>query len=433
MSDKNTDKQFFSVGRIFFLLVVIPLSLMAILIANGIFKVGDMARQGAVTVLDQKAQEEIKTRAITVAEEVASFLKEREKDVLVATIIPPTEGAYKDFIQKNTSALWVKKDGQIVRTFEPLYTEMAFIDNSGNEVIRISGGKVVPKGNLKNVASPAGTTYKSEDYFAKAKALGRGEVYVSHPAGWYVSKQDFTKGKRFEGIVRFVTPVFDKSGTSGLVELALDMRHLMKFTDNIIPTQSGYVLEADAATGNYAFMADNRGLIVSHPNDFHIAGLNPDGTPVPALTAENQATLTKEGKEVLDLNQLAFMDPTLPAIAKDAAAGNAGMKQYKFAGLEKFVAYAPIKYYASSYPKPSGFGWIGMGVDVGKFNEFAMAAGKKIQAETKAWTTTIVVIIIASVVLLFLIMALLTRGISRSIASEVPAGSEAPVFDDDED
>jgi hypothetical protein len=433
MSEKNKDKQFFSVGRIFFLLVVIPLSLMAILIANGIFKVGDMARQGAMTVLDQKAQEEIKTRAITVAEEVASFLKEREKDVLVATIIPPTEGSYKDFMSKNTGALWMKKDGQIVRVAEPLYTEMALIDNSGNEVIRISGGKVVSRGGLRNVANPANTTYKSEDYFAKAKALGRGEVYVSHPTGWYVNKQDFAKGKRFDGIVRFATPVFDKSGASGVVELALDMRHLMKFTDNIIPTQSGYVLEADASTGNYAFMVDNRGLIISHPNDFHIEGLNPDGTPVPPLTAENQATLTKEGKEVLDLNLLGFMDPGLPAIAKDAAAGNAGMKQYKFAGLEKFVAYAPIKFYASSYPKPAGFGWIGMGVDVGKFNEFATLAGKKIQAETKAWTTTIVVIIIASVVLLFLIMALLTRGISRSIASDVPEGSEAPVFDDDED
>lgn len=60
-------------------------------------------------------------------------------------------------------------------------------------------------------------------------------------------------------------------------------------------------------------------------------------------------------------------------------------------------------------------------------------AAKKIQSETKAWTTTIVIIIIVSVILLFLIMALLTRGISRSIASEVPAGSESIVFDDDED
>ena len=38
MADTNKNKQFFTVARVFFLLIVIPLSLMAILIANGIFK-----------------------------------------------------------------------------------------------------------------------------------------------------------------------------------------------------------------------------------------------------------------------------------------------------------------------------------------------------------------------------------------------------------
>ena len=43
MAETKKDKQLFSIGRIFFLLIVIPLSLMAFLIANGIFKVGDTA------------------------------------------------------------------------------------------------------------------------------------------------------------------------------------------------------------------------------------------------------------------------------------------------------------------------------------------------------------------------------------------------------
>ena len=51
--------------------VVIPLSLVALLIANGIVKLGETAREQAVTVLDKKSQEEIKVRAINVAEEVA--------------------------------------------------------------------------------------------------------------------------------------------------------------------------------------------------------------------------------------------------------------------------------------------------------------------------------------------------------------------------
>jgi hypothetical protein len=433
MTETKKDKQFFSVGRIFFLLIVIPLSLVAFLIANGIFKVGDTARERAVSVLDQKSQEEIKIRAINTADEVAGFLKERENDILVATVLPATESAYKTFATK-TKGVWVKTNNKIQQIDVPLYVEMALVDRTGNELIKIRNGEVAPKSKLVNVSNPANTLYKSENYFSKAIALNKGEVYVSHVTGWYVSKPAFEKGKRYSGVVRFATPVFDKSGVSGIVVMALDVRHLAAYTDHVVPTQSERVFEADAATGNYAYMVDNRGFIISHPNDYHIEGLYPSGRPVPPLTKETAAEQTKRGEEVLNLNLLGFMDPKLPEITQDAAAGKTGVKSYTFAGHTKFVAYAPIKYFSRNYPKPAGFGWVGMGVDVEKFNEMVAAAAKKIDKEVKSWTTAIVVIIIASMILLFGIAALLARGISRSIETEVPEGA-VPLehYDEDEE
>lgn len=47
MADTNKSKQFFTVARVFFLLIVIPLSLMAILIANGIFKLDGLVKSHA--------------------------------------------------------------------------------------------------------------------------------------------------------------------------------------------------------------------------------------------------------------------------------------------------------------------------------------------------------------------------------------------------
>jgi hypothetical protein len=123
-------------------------------------------------------------------------------------------------------------------------------------------------------------------------------------------------------------------------------------------------------------------------------------------------------------------------VAKEAAAGKAGLKNYKFAGRDKFVAYAPIKYFSKTYPEPAGFGWIGMGVDVAKFQEMATATAEKINKEVKGWTSTIVIIIVASVILLFGISALLARGIGRSLEADVPAGSESTkdeLYDDEED
>ena len=434
MSETKKDKHFFTVGGVFFLLIVIPLSLMAFLIANGMFKLGVTIKERAVNVLDQKSQEEIKIRAINAAEEVANFLNERKKDVLTATILPANDTAYKQYLKDNNKNIWIKEEGKIKLTSAPLYTDMALIDKKGKEVIKIVHGQTLPADKLTNVSNPANTTYAVEDYFAKTKNLNKGEVYVSPVTGWYVTKAEFEKGKVFTGVVRFATPVFNKEGFAGIIVLTLDYRHLAKFTNHIIPTQADQVFKADAATGNYAYMLDNRGFVIAHPNDFHIAGLNKDGAPVPPLTEKTYTDLIKKGQEVLNFNQMGYIDPNLPIIAKDAAAGNAGTKSYKFGGHTIFVAYAPIKFYAASYPAPGGFGWVGMAIDVEKYNETAIKASKSIDKEAKAWTATIIFILIASMIILFLIMWLLVRGINRSLQADIPEDSQQPpIFDDDED
>ena len=435
MSEKKQDKQFFTVARVFFLLIVIPLSLMAILIANGIFKLGVTVKERAVTVLDQKSQEEIKIRAMNIADEVTNFLTERKKDVLIATIIPATESAYKQFVNDNRRNIWVKDGDKLKQVSIPIYTEMTLIDKNGQEVIKITNGEIAAKSRLINVSVPANTMYKSETYFASAKALNKGDVHVSHVTGWYVNRSEFEKGKRFNGVIRFATPLYGREGLQGVVQLALDYRHLAAYTDHVIPTQSNPVFEADASTGNYAYMVDNRGIMISHPNDYHIGGLYPDGNPVPPLTEQTSAAMMKKGEEVLNLNLMGFIDPNLPLIAKDAATGKSGIKTYKFGGHTKFVAYAPIKFFSHDYPSPAGFGWIGMGVDVEKFNEIATKATQNIQKEAKAWSTTIILILVISIVLLFAIAGLLSRGITRSIEAEVPpdARGEGPFYDDEDE
>jgi hypothetical protein len=435
MAEIKKDKQFFTASKVFFLLVVIPLLLVAFLITRGIFELGDTARKRAAVVLDEKLKDDIKLRAVNVADKVADFLRERERDMLITTILPTTDTAYKEFMNKNKQPLWVKKEGKIVKILIPLYTEMSLVNKAGDEVIKIVGGEIVPKARLQNlnVSDPANTTYKSEDYFSKAKNLARGDVYMSHVIGWYVNRSEFEKGKRFTGIIRMATPRFNKKGFTGIITLALDVRHLAKFTDSIIPTKAGYVLEADVSTGDYAYMVDNRGFMISHPNDYHIAGLYRDGTSVPPVTKETLDEMTKKGEAVLNLNLLGFMDPILPEIVGDAAAGHSGTKISKFAGHTKFVAYAPIEFYCKSYPKPGGFGWVGMGVDVEKFNETSMKTSKDIEKEATAWMTTIIIIIVVSVIILFLISILLARGITRSIEAEVPPESQEANYDSDDD
>jgi hypothetical protein len=435
MPETKKDKKSLPIAGVFFLLIVIPLSLMAFLIANGMFKLGVTIKERTVNVLDVKSQEDIKARAQNTANQVASFLMECKKDLQVATIIPATEVVYKQFIDENKKPLWVKANGKIQQAVVPIYKELALIDKNGNEQIKIVDNKVVPAAQLVNVSDPANTTYKREEYFAKTRNLNKGEIYVSPVTGWYVNKAAFDKGERFNGIIRFATPIFNQEGFAGIIVMSLDYRHLAQLTDQLVPTQAERVFETDPSTGNYAYMVDYRGYVVSHPADYHIVGLNSDGTDVATLSAQNAKELAQKGAEALNMFQMGFLDPNLFTIAKDAASGKTGIVTYKYGGLTKFVAYAPIKFYASNLPEPTGFGWIGLGLEVEKYNEEAAKVSKSIEKESKAWTATVILVLIFSMIILFFIMLILVRGISRSLKSEIPEGSEGDlsVFNDDDE
>jgi PAS domain S-box-containing protein len=403
----------FDMARIFFLLIIIPLSLFIILIYTGIFEVGETTRKHASAVLDEEYQNKIRIRTVHTAYEVAKFLEERKNDLLIASIIPQTGPDYEDFVRRTKSYIWTRENGEFVRTMTPIYKEMSLIDRNGMETIKIEEGRIVKKADLKNVSNPANTTYKSEDYFARTAKLEKGTIYISPITGWYITKGDFEEGKTFEGILRMATPLFENEEFSGIITLAIDARHLAEFTDHVIPTEPGYVAHVDASVGNYAYIVDNRGFVISHPFDYHIAGLYRDGSPVPPLTEDRAVDLIGRGEEVLNLNLLGFMDSGMPEIVQRASQGKSGVMTYKFGGHTKFVAYAPIKFYGEGYPEPSGFGWVGMGVDVDKLSSLMTTTFQDVQREVESWIETVIIILVVSVILLLLISALLARGISR--------------------
>jgi PAS domain S-box-containing protein len=419
MSETKKDKRehsmarLFDMARIFFLLIIIPLSLFIILIYTGIFEVGETTRKHATAVLDEEYQNKIRIRTVHTAYEVAKFLEERKNDLLIASIIPQTGPNYEDFVRRTKSYIWTRANGKFIRSMAPIYREMSLIDRNGMETVKIEGGRIVKRVDLKVVSDPANTTYKSEDYFARTATLEKGKIYISPITGWYVNKKAFEEGKTFEGILRMATPLYEDGEFSGIITLAIDARHLAEFTDHIIPTEPGYVAHVDASVGNYAYIVDNRGFVISHPFDYHIAGLYRDGSPVPPLTEDRAGDLIGLGEEVLNLNLLGFMDSGMPEIARRASEGKSGVMTYKFGGHTKFVAYAPIKFYGEGYPEPSGFGWVGMGVDVDKLSSLMTTTFQDVRREVESWIETVIIILVASVILLLLISALLARGISR--------------------
>ncbi|MGB5231478.1 MAG: hypothetical protein WBN83_08155 [Desulfoprunum sp.] len=166
----------------------------------------------------------------------------------------------------------------------PLYHEMTFVDLKGQERVKVSATDLLPK-TLSDVSRRENTWCRAEKYFSELERLRQGEIYVSEVIGPYIPSPldgPYTKksaeargipfepeqagyagkenpvGKRFEGIIRWATPVFRDGGKIGYLTLALDHTHVMEFTDHLVPTEERYSPISDAGTGNYAFMWDHQ-------------------------------------------------------------------------------------------------------------------------------------------------------------------------------
>jgi signal transduction histidine kinase/DNA-binding response OmpR family regulator len=228
----------------------------------------------------------------------------------------------------------------------PIYDEITFIDLAGNEVYKYVSLDS-PKKNFtmspakRNIANKANTYIKAENYFEELRKLKPGEIYVSDVIGAYVGTNyigmyspavlnagipvshpnmdllngigtlpldEFRKeaerqayagkenpyGQRFEGIIRWASPVADDQGvTIGYVSFALNHDHIMEFVDHITPMNERYTELPSAFEGNYAFIWDYQCRSICHPRHYSIVGYNPEtGEPqVPWL----EGTLNEDG------------------------------------------------------------------------------------------------------------------------------------------
>jgi hypothetical protein len=283
-------------------------------------KTGTLAVNDSVKALNDFATEDIEWISTDMAHQVANFLYERDGNILFAAGLAPNEGAYRHFIENRRGLLikpgkwelapdgksWVSAETPPARsqaessnrendqnfryrppdTFEtenrPLYLEMTYINLEGNELVKVTSSPRMDS-RRKNVADRHNTYVKAETYFEELKNLKPGEIYVSEVIGAYVPSRligiytpenaaargleyrpeeeayagrENPLGKRFQGIIRWATPVTQNGGIAGYVTLALDHDHLMEFTDHTTPANERYTELPSAYEGNYAFIWD---------------------------------------------------------------------------------------------------------------------------------------------------------------------------------
>ncbi len=410
-------------------------------------QIGKRAIEDSVKELDKKATEAIEVRTMDLAARIADFLYERDRDLLAMALMPPDPAKYADaslmykkevvvhdpngrdfrsqpgisWENPENKTSWRQRPPNEFQTeVRPLYKEITFVDLAGMEKIKVVNGEI--SDDLKDVSLMENTYCRAEDYFRLLEKLEAGEIYVSrvigpYVRGWlykteegirvrpesaYAGKENPT-GKRFEGIVRWATPVYDNGRKIGYATMALDHTHIMEFTDHVVPTEERFSDISDGGSGNYAFLWDDQDQCISHPRDFFICGYDPEtGLEVPGWVSQETYDRYKESglsletfvknlprfanfsqKKVGSAEQseaglisldCAILDtaPQCQGWHRGTEDGGAGSFLILWSGLWKLTTYAAVPYHTGIYgASPRGFGYVTIGANVDDFHEAA--------------------------------------------------------------
>jgi signal transduction histidine kinase len=422
-------------AKIFAALLVVsllPLLISALLLGYGLSGTSDRLASHLSTAINQQAAERLEQQASQVAADVARFLNDCEDDLRLAATLADNPDALVKFYAIRQEKIWHRigspEAPEDVREIAPCYTSLEITDAHGRQTFVIRQGRRLPAREFRNVADPAATDYRSEDYFRRAAALFPGEVYVSHVTGFHVSKEEQLRGApdperaigggEYTGVVRFATPRFDDAGRfSGIIALALDHRHLMEFTQHILPGRGGPTVFPSYQSGNYAFMFDDEGWIITHPKYWDIRGLDRQGRLIPPYTASSSREDVQAGRIPFNLDHAGFIHPNYPVVAARVRQGQSGsLDVTNVGGAKKVMAFAPIPYRTGDYNRFGIFGGITIGYQADQFQEPARI-GVTLLREGFQQQLNASFLIITFAAVLVLICALLTsRGITKPLA-----------------
>jgi len=410
------------------LLSLLPLLLSSLILLSNLESVKGRLTTEIADTSDIQASESLQMRAQHVAETIADFLHGREGDLLFLTRTPLDRQTLLNFYTTRRSEVW-KRFGATEEIHEllPLYRSIAFIDRNGRERIVIRDGQFVAPSELRDVSTPAGTEFRSEDYFSRTKALRRGDIYVSHLTGFHISKQEQLagaadpesayNGKTYDGVIRFGSPLFDRQGAfDGMVVISLDHRHLMEFTQHIDPGRNYSTVFPSYKSGNYAFLFDDEGWIITHPKYWDLRGVDRSGKPVPPYSERSGQADIDAGRIPFNLDRAGFIHPNYPKVADEVRGHRIGYVDItNVGGAKKIMAFAPIPYDTGDYSRHGVFGGVTIGFQVDQFHDAARKGSRLITSELHQHRSLSAMIILATALLAGFSAWVLSRGITRPL------------------
>jgi HAMP domain-containing protein len=412
---------------------LLPLLLNALIAFEGYQTASDEATSATKEVLDERSLQSLQLRTVETANAISLFLQNAVQDTRSFALIPPTAVNYQQFYHAHTGEIWERQgtneEYRQVRYQAPLYKEIAYIDATGQEQIRLVNGEIIPPDQLRNVADPANTTYKTETYFNDTKDLRPGEIFVSNVTAWNLTRDqqmgtadnlfNAIEGEKYDAVIRFTAPVFDETGNfAGIVMLGLDFRHIMEYILHILPvSEQAYTIYPDYDSGNYAYMFDHEGWHITHPRHWVLRGLDENGELVSHATGE----MRQNNPELLAIHPFnmrygEWADPNLPLMYEAVLRQEDGFViTENQSGARKATTYAPISFDEGVYAASGIFGGVAIGAEMAEFHKPATIVGRNINSVRSVIEGNTLLVTGLSVIALVVLVTLLARRITRPL------------------
>ena len=413
----------------FLTLSLLPLVILSIYARQKVVQVGEETFSTTREELVRSASSLLEARARAIAQQVALLLQGSADDLRTLSYLPAETDVYRGFYNSHQRTIWIRigENGafQEIRLPVPVYREITFVDPDGIERIRIFDAAVYD--TRRDLNKPFWGPFGEEDYFNQAKALPRDDFYVSHLLGRHVREAEQLRGAEgvetavggatYDGIIRFAMPVYRGLSVAGVVSVALDHRHLMEYTQHVLPLGNREVVFPSYNSGNYAFLFDDEGWIITHPKYWDIRGYDRDtGKLVDPTGIDYNESAMKAGYVPFNLLHVPFIHTNYRHVAEAVLAGHSGVTQTaSVGGVSRVLAYAPIAFPRGEYRKTGYFGGVTLGAQTDIFHEAVNQSAQRLAAGLARTVRHFAVIILIAGGIVALAAVVLARSFTRPI------------------
>lgn len=414
------------------MVAIVPLLLSSAILFINLKESSSRLARNISDTTDRQASEALQSRARQVAEDVARFLKQCENDLLLVAAISRDSSTLDSFYQSRNLGIWrrIADNGRFreEQVAIPVYSSLELIDSKGMQRFVIENGAILPVEALRNVSIPSNTRFRNEHYFTETARLKKGEIYVSHLTGFHLGKkeqlgtasdsEEANGNREYEGVIRFATPLYNSDRQfEGIIVLSLDHRHLMEFSQHILPGSVEKTVFPSYRSGNYAFIFDDEGWIITHPNYWDIRGVDRKGREIPPYSKNSSKIDIDAGRIPFNLDHAGFIHPNYPVVSAAIRKGESGyLDTTNVGGAKKVMAYAPIPYSTGVYKRHGVFGGVTIGFQTDLFHEPSRAAAGIIHEQMRFHLVKSALILSLTMVMAILAAWWISRSITRPLA-----------------